>query len=87
MALKIQKDYLLAWRPWLSPVIPAAQQAEIRRITVPSQPGQSSLQDPISMGRKKKSHKRAGGVAKGVGPEFKYKYFTKTKKVSLYRSA
>jgi hypothetical protein len=45
----------------------ATQEAEIRRVEVLSQPGNSS-QDPIW----KKSHKkRAGGVVQDVGPEFK----------------
>jgi hypothetical protein len=33
---------------WLTPVILASQEAEIRRITVRSQPGQIVLGDPIS---------------------------------------
>jgi hypothetical protein len=37
-----------AGRQWLMPVILATQVAEIRRITVPSQPRQIVLQDPIS---------------------------------------
>jgi hypothetical protein len=32
---------------YLTPVILATQEAEIRRITVPSQAGQTVLQDPI----------------------------------------
>jgi hypothetical protein len=52
------------------PVILATQEAEIRRAGVQSQPGQNKLQDSISK-KKKKSQKRAGGVAQGVGPEFK----------------
>jgi hypothetical protein len=48
------------------PVIPAAQETEIRRISVQSHPGQIVPQDPIS---KKNLHKkRAGGVAQGSNP-------------------
>jgi hypothetical protein len=54
------------------PVILATQEAEIRRIKVRSQPGQmvqKTLQNPIT------HHKnRAGGVAQGVGLEFKPQY-------------
>jgi hypothetical protein len=39
------------------------------------QPGANNSQDPIS--KKKKSHKRAAGVAQGVGPEFKPQYHQK----------
>jgi hypothetical protein len=44
------------------PVIPATQEAEIRRIAV-----------KVSPMSKKPSPKRAGGVAQGVGSEFKHK--------------
>jgi hypothetical protein len=47
-------------------VILATQEAEIRRITVQSQPGQIT--------------KRAGRVAQDVGPEFKPQYSQKLKK-------
>jgi hypothetical protein len=47
----------------LTPVIPAAQEAEIRRITVQSQPRANSSE---TLSRKKPSHKRAGGVAPGA---------------------
>jgi hypothetical protein len=53
---------------WLTPVIQATQEAEIRRIEVQSQPRQI-LCDTLS--RKHHLQKRAGGVAQGVGPEFK----------------
>jgi hypothetical protein len=39
---------------WLPPVIPATQEAEIRRIVVQSQPWANNSQDPIS----KKTYKR-----------------------------
>jgi hypothetical protein len=45
-----------------------------------SKPAQAnSLQDPISK-KKKKSQKRAEGVAQGVGPEFKFQYHHQKKK-------
>jgi hypothetical protein len=50
------------------PVIPATQEAEIRRISFWSQPRENSLRDPIL--KKNPSQKRAGGVAQGVGPQF-----------------
>jgi hypothetical protein len=49
------------------PVILATQEAEIRRISVRSQPRQIVC-DPIS---KKPFTKMAGGVARDVSPEFK----------------
>jgi hypothetical protein len=39
------------------------------------------LRDPIS---KKKSQKRAGRVAQGVGPEFKFQYLKKFLKIILF---
>jgi hypothetical protein len=73
----------ISWHHWLTPVILATQEAEIRRITVQSQPRANSSQDPIS---KNPSHthtytqNRAGGVAQGEGPEFNPQYTTHTKK-------
>jgi single-stranded DNA-specific DHH superfamily exonuclease len=49
-------------------MILATQEAEIRRIEVRSQPGQI-LRETLS--RKHPLQKRTGGVAQGVGPEFK----------------
>jgi hypothetical protein len=43
---------------WLTSVILATQEAEIRRITVQSQPGQIVPQDPVS----KKTHHNKGLV-------------------------
>jgi hypothetical protein len=54
------------------PVILATQEAEIKRIMVRSQPWQT-IQETLS--QKDPSQKRAGGVAQGVGPEFKPQYF------------
>jgi hypothetical protein len=68
---------------WLTPVIPATQEAEIRRIKVRSQPRQIVSQDPIS----KTLHKnKAGGVAQGEGPEFKPQYHKKKKKKTVLRT-
>jgi hypothetical protein len=47
---------------------------------VRSQPQANSLGDPIS---KNPSEKRAGGVAQGVGPEFKHQYWRGGKSVNL----
>jgi hypothetical protein len=59
------------------PVILAAQEAEIRRIVAQSLPGQI-LHETLS--RKIPSQKGAGGVAQGVGTEFKPQYPKKKKK-------
>jgi hypothetical protein len=56
---------------WLTPVILATQEAEIRRITVRSQLGQIVWE---TLSRKNPSQKRTGGVAQGVGSEFKPQY-------------
>jgi hypothetical protein len=59
------------------PVILATQEAEITRIVVWSQPGQI-VREILS--QKNLSQKRAGGVAQGVGPEFKSQYRKQTNK-------
>jgi hypothetical protein len=61
----------MIWAKWCTPVIPAAQEAEIRRIKVQSQPGQI-------VRKINPSQKRTGGMAQGVGPEFKPQYRKKT---------
>jgi hypothetical protein len=53
---------------WLMPVIPATQEVEIRRIEAWSQPEQI-VQETLF--QKKPFPKRVGGVAQGVGLEFK----------------
>jgi hypothetical protein len=69
-------------RPYLLgiPVIPATQEAEIRRIVVRSQSGQIVHE---TLSRKTLYKKRAGGVAQGEGPEFKPQYCKKTEKNHL----
>jgi hypothetical protein len=59
------------------PVILATQQTEIRRIEIGSQPRQTVLK---ILSRKNPSQKRAGGVAQGVGSEFKSQYHKQTNK-------
>jgi hypothetical protein len=77
--LPVIKVNVLTGCQWLTPVIPAIQEAEIRRITVQSQLGQIVRE---TLSRKTISQKRAGGVAQGVGPEFKSQY--QKKKVSIF---
>jgi hypothetical protein len=62
---------------WLTPIVLATQEAEIKRITVQRQPGQIVCE---TLSRKKPSQKRAGGVAQGVGPEFKPQYHQKKRR-------
>jgi hypothetical protein len=62
----------------LTPVILATLEAGFRRIVVLSQPGGNSSQDSISK-KNPSQKKRAGGVAQGVGPEFKLQYHKKKK--------
>jgi hypothetical protein len=71
------KTHRIAGHQWLTPIILATQEAEIRRITVQNHPGQI-VQETLS--QKKPSQKRAGGVAQGEGPESKPQYCKKTNK-------
>jgi hypothetical protein len=64
-------------RRWLTPVILATQEVEIRRNSGSKPTWANSSRDPIL---KNTSPERAGGVAQGVGPEFKYQYCKKKKK-------
>jgi hypothetical protein len=59
------------------PVILAIQEVEIRRVTIPSQPGQK-IQKILSQNNP--SQNWTGGVAQGEGPEFKPQYCKKKKK-------
>jgi hypothetical protein len=61
----------LARHQWLTPVILATQEAEIRKVTAQSQPRQI-VQETLS--QKNPSQKRAGEMAQCVGPEFKHQY-------------
>jgi hypothetical protein len=56
---------------WLTPVILATEEAEIRRVAVSSQPRQ--IVHKI-LSRKTFHKTRAGGGAQGEGPEFKPQY-------------
>jgi hypothetical protein len=58
------------------PVILATQKAEIGRMAVQSQHGQTVCK---TLSQKSPSQKRAGGVAQGVGPEFKSQFHKKQK--------
>jgi hypothetical protein len=58
------KKNVRAGRRWLTPVILATQEAEIRRIVIQSQSRQIVPQDPIL--KKPFTKKRAGRVAQGV---------------------
>jgi hypothetical protein len=64
------------------PIILAIQEAEIRRIAVQSQPRQT-VYETLSL-KKKKSQKRAHGVAQGVGPKVSPST-TKKKKKEKFR--
>jgi hypothetical protein len=63
--------------PVAHPVILATQGAEIRSIEVPSQPRQIV---PKTLSQENLSQKMTGGVAQGVGPEFKPQDCKKKKK-------
>jgi hypothetical protein len=71
---KRKEEKKRAGHRWLTPVILATQEAEIRRITVPSQPAQIVCE---TLSQKNPSQKRAGGVAQGAGPELKLQYCKK----------
>jgi hypothetical protein len=56
---------------WLMPIILATEEAEIKRITVQSHPGQIICK---TLSRKTFCKNRAGRLAQGEGPEFKPLY-------------
>jgi hypothetical protein len=60
---------------WLTPVILATQEAEIRRIMVGVQPRQIVCKTYLENTHYKKNG--AGGMAQGEGPEFKPQYCQK----------
>jgi hypothetical protein len=59
------------------------KEAEIRRITVQSQPGQIVCE---TLSQKNLHKNRTGGVAQGEGLEFKPQYCKKKKKKCKYRT-
>jgi hypothetical protein len=59
------------------PAILAIQEAEVRKITVQSQPGQIVHE---TLSQKNPTQKRASDVAQGEGPEFKPQYHKKKRK-------
>jgi hypothetical protein len=76
-----QESSTQARHQWLTPVILATQEAEIRRITVRSQPRQIVGE---TLSRKNPSQKRAGRVAQNVNPEFKLQYYKKIKRKRIF---
>jgi hypothetical protein len=76
MGLKFKKQL---GAQWLMPVILATQEAEIRRTATRSQLRQTVRE---TLMRKNPSQERAGGVAQGVGPEFKLYNHKKNSKES-----
>jgi hypothetical protein len=62
---------------WLTPIIIANQEAEIRRITAQSQPRKIV---PETLSQKTPHKNRAGGVAQGAVCELKPQYHKKKKK-------
>jgi hypothetical protein len=73
-------DNISVRHQWLTSIILATQEAEIRRITVQSQPRQIGHE---TLSQKHPSLKRAGGVAQGVGPEFKPQCHTEKSRRAL----
>jgi hypothetical protein len=68
----LKVSLFLAGHLWLTLVILATDETEIRRITVPWQPRQIVHE---TLSQKRTHHKkRAGGVAQGIGSKFKTRY-------------
>jgi hypothetical protein len=72
--LPINIPFCFLKQKWLTPAILATQKAEIRRIATRGQP-REIVQETLS--HKNPTQKRAGGVAQGVGPEFKPQHHKK----------
>jgi hypothetical protein len=68
------KNQALARCRWLTSVILATEEAEIRKMAVQSQPGQIVHK---TLSWRKPPQKRTNGVAQGEGPEFKSQYHKK----------
>jgi hypothetical protein len=66
--IPLYPEILQAGSWWLTPVILATEEAETRRITVGSQPGQILLE---TLSQKTFHKNRTGGKAQGEGLEFK----------------
>jgi hypothetical protein len=75
--LRKKKSEAQVGRLWVTPVILAIQEAEIRRIGDRSQPEQIVLE---TLTQKKLFTKKAGGVSQDVGLEFKLQYCKEKKK-------
>jgi hypothetical protein len=64
---------------WLTSIILATQEAEMRRTEVQSQSRQVVPRDTTSKKTLHTQKKRADGVTQGTGPEFKFQYHTHKK--------
>jgi hypothetical protein len=76
----VSRNVSMSWALWLTPVILYTQEAEIRRIIVWRQPGQANISRNSLKYPSHTHQKKAGEVAKGVGPEFKLQCWKKKKK-------
>jgi hypothetical protein len=70
----LYKTFILPGRWWLTSVILATSDTEIRRIVVQSQPGQIVRE---TLSQKNPSQKKGWWSGQGVGPEFKSQYCKK----------